>query len=239
MKYVCRQVSPEHQESPMMVWDDMEDNEIYAGLFLVPDRWCKGIREKELEDVRHNMEDIIDEYNDIQNYGKSSYYKNFSEVVNDILPRKDGKKYSTQQIHKWKEMCENFEEDSRDYAKIFSIMTGTFWDCRAIHGCSQGDYAEVIYNTEMWTDKAIECLETEYFNLGSEWMCDFTGIEDNTEIDENCIDEYISDGAGVYAYSWNNDDIKQELADNIGCDAKDVIMFEYAGSYSTSVYKRI
>ena len=237
MKYVCRQINPEYQESPMYL-NGMEDDVIYAGLFLVPVRGCVGIREKELENIRQNMEDVISEYEDIQNCGYSIYYKNFTEVVNDIFPRKDGKHYNSKQIHEWKEIAENFDEDSEDYARICSLVTGAKWEYKNIRGCCQGDYAEVIYNTEMWTDKAIECIETEYFNTGSEWMCDYSGIEDTEKITANCVDNSY-DTVSVYTYSWDDDDIRQELADSIGCDVNDVVMFEYKGSHSVADYERV
>ena len=49
MKYICRQVNPAYQESPMYrdrgIW-----NEIYDRLFLIPTDHCYGIRNDVLRD---------------------------------------------------------------------------------------------------------------------------------------------------------------------------------------------
>ena len=55
MKYICRQVDPAYQESPMYGYIDVW-NEIYDRLFLVPKDRCYGIRNDVLKDFFNNIE---------------------------------------------------------------------------------------------------------------------------------------------------------------------------------------
>lgn len=54
MKYICKQVDPAYQESPMYrdrgIW-----NEIYDRLFLIPTDHCYGIRNDILKDFFNNF----------------------------------------------------------------------------------------------------------------------------------------------------------------------------------------
>ena len=54
MKYICRQVNPAYQESPMY-GDKDRWNEIYDRLFLVPADHCYGIRNDILKDFFNNF----------------------------------------------------------------------------------------------------------------------------------------------------------------------------------------
>ena len=67
----------------------------------------------------------------------------------------------------------------------------------------------------------LEAFEIEYFNTGSEWIVDegdFNPDEDNPE--------EIS-GYSIYCTSWNDEGIKQEIADSVGVDIDDVILFPF------------
>ena len=56
MKYICRQVNPVYQESP--IYGDMDVwNKIYDRLFLVPTDHCYGIRNDVLKDFFNNVEE--------------------------------------------------------------------------------------------------------------------------------------------------------------------------------------
>ena len=74
MKYICRQVNPAYQESPMYRDRDIW-NEMYDRLFLVTTDRCYGIRNDILKDFFDNVEEAADEWDAIKE--KSSYRRLF------------------------------------------------------------------------------------------------------------------------------------------------------------------
>lgn len=101
------------------------------------------------------------------------------------------------------------------------LLTGRKYRYRTIHGCSQGDWQEIIYPAEYgrnWFD----AFETEYFNTGTEWTVDPDG---------DCF--------SVYVISWSDDGIRREIADACGCNADDVVLLRFIGWRKTPEYEEV
>lgn len=233
MKYICRQVNPEYQESP--IYDRL--GEIYNRLFLVPTENCYGIRNDVLKDFFNNVEEAANEWYAIKE--KSSYrtYDNITEILNNLLYREDGKKWNTRQVHAWKEILDGWDEDEESVVlKALDLYYGGDWDSRQIRGCCQGDWALVYFDSSEWSKESIEALEIEYFNLGEEWICSCAPITD--EEAEEATEEDTTDEVWVYVYSWNEESKRKEIADAIGCNENEVVMFKHCGVVNYSVYSR-
>lgn len=237
MKYICRQVNPAYQESPMYRDIDMR-NEIYNKLFLIPTEHCYGIRNDVLKDFFNNVEEAADEWYAIKE--KSSYrtYDTITEILNNLLYREDGKKWNTRQAHAWKEILGSWDEDEeRIVLKALDLYYGGNWDSRQINGCCQGDWALVYFDSSEWSKESIEALEIEYFNLGEEWACSCTPITD--EEAKEATEEDTTDEVWVYVYSWDEENKRKEIADAIGCNENEVVMFKHCGVVNYSVYDRV
>lgn len=237
MKYICRQVNPVYQESPIYEYRDMW-NEMYDKLFLVPTDCCYGIRNDILKDFFDNVEEAADAWYAVKE--KSSYriHNTITEILNDLLCREDGKKWNARQAHAWKEILDSWDEDEeRIVLKALDLYYGGDWDSRQIHGCCQGDWALIYFDSSMWTKESIEALEIEYFNLGEEWVCSCTPITD--EEAEEATEEDTVDEVWVYVYSWDEEGKRKEIADTIGCNENEVVMFEHRGVVNHSVYGRV
>lgn len=101
------------------------------------------------------------------------------------------------------------------------LLTGRKYRYGTIHGCSQGDWQEIIYPAEYgrnWFD----AFETEYFNTGTEWTVDPDG---------DCF--------SVYVISWSDDGIRREIADACGCNADDVVLLRFIGWRKTPEYEEV
>lgn len=236
MKYIARQINPEYQSSPMWTFFD-ESN--YDGLFILADRGCKGINEDVYNEFVEQLEAVQTE---IENgFGEYSWqYENFTECLKFELY--NGLEKDNYNVEEWEKLFENFDADSYDdVCRALSLIDGNEWDYQSIHGCVQREWAYVIYNTSLWDENAINKIEIEYFNLGTEWAVSFDGIEiDENEIDNDFdIADSVDDWCTMYVYNWSDDGQRAEIADAIGCKAEDVIMFEYAGSYSTPIYSKV
>lgn len=103
--------------------------------------------------------------------------------------------------------------------RALHIVTGKRYDVRTIRGYSQGDWQNAYFPVDDYTRDALDILEADYFNTGSEWI--------------------INDGFSIYAYSWNNDGIRAEIADAAGGDPADVILYTFDGWQKTPVYAEV
>lgn len=208
-----------------------------TGCFLSPTDHCYGIRNDVLKDFFDNVEEAADAWYAVKE--KSSYrtYNTITEVLNNLLFREDGKKWNTRQAHAWKEILDSWNENDEEIVlKALDFYYGGDWDSKQIYGCSQGDWALVYFDSCKWSKESIKALEIEYFNLGEEWICSCTPMTD--EEAEEATEEDIIDGVWVYVYSWDEEDKRKEIADVIGCNENEVVMFKHCEVVSYDVYSK-
>ena len=220
MKIYAKQINPAYQESPLF-YDDMFPNDIAVCGNREYIEHCPEVfnlvysvlSEGELAELLENKN------------GWKNWYKNITEAITDYLPP-EKEKYSTKDIGALKRLvlqyaqCSSREEDSI-LCSVLSIVTGHKWDCRKICGCTQSEWNYIYYPVDEWSKAALEAFEAVYFNTGSEWIIDegdFNPDKDNPE--------EIS-GYSVYCVSWNDDGIKQEIANSAGVNIDDVILFPF------------
>lgn len=221
MKIYAKQINPAYQESPLFYDDEFfPDNIAVCGnceyIEHCPEvfnRVYSVLSDGELAELLENKN------------GWKTWYKNITEAVIDYLPP-EKEKYSAKDIGALKRLvlqyaeCSSREENSI-LCTILSIVTGRKWDCRMISGCVQREWNYIYYPIDEWSKAAIEAFEVEYFNTGSEWIID----EGDFNPEEN-DPEKIS-GYSIYCTSWNDEGIKQEIADSVGVDIDDVILFPF------------
>ena len=232
MKIYARQINPAYQDSSIFEDDGMGTEYINVCGNRDYERRTSNLfdRVKECLDAGELASDIKAVME------KSSYaiYENVTEAINNQLWRDDGKSYSTRQIGKLRKLvlqyseCSSSEED-QILVDVLSIVTGEEWDCKEIRGCCQGEWNNVYYPVEKWTEESLEAFETMYFNTGSEWV-----IHDEETEPESPED--IS-GYSVYCISWNDEGIKKELAEAAGVEPEEIIMYAYDHSVSVPVYR--
>ena len=106
--------------------------------------------------------------------------------------------------------------------RALHIVTGKRYETRTIRGCCQGDWQDIYYPVDDYTRAALDILEADYFNTGTEWIVDVDGCE-----------------TGVYTYSWNSADTREEIAGAVGVDPADVVLLEFAGWNRTAAYREV
>ena len=106
--------------------------------------------------------------------------------------------------------------------RALHIVTGKRYDVRTIRGCCQGDWQNVYFPVDDYTPAALDILEADYFNTGSEWIVDPDG-----------------ESVSVYAYSWNIDGIRAELADAISEEPENIVLQAFTGWSKTAVYAEV
>lgn len=228
MKYYTRQIAPEYQESPLYMEDWPENVYVFGNRYYTE-------HAEELQDIRAALYNIAEEWEAMQD-GRP-YTKNLHAAIWYELPRDSGKGYTRAErleIVQLAEECADCfswsDEEIKIMLRALEIAHGEEYDSATIRGCCQGDWQKIIYPARHgrgW----LEAFEAEYFNTGTEWE-----IHDGEEAPEDPED--IS-GYSVYCVSWNEAGQRQEIADVIGCDPSDVIMYEFTGYARTACYKEI
>ena len=107
---------------------------------------------------------------------------------------------------------------SKAVVDILSIWTDSPWEYCTIRGCSHGEWQNVYYDTAYYPPKDIERIQMDYFNLGTQW-----------EVLDEDGDEYYN----VYCYSYNDNDLKKEIANSIGKDVSEISFEKFVD------YKRV
>ena len=228
----CKEVAPELQESPLFHDDLFPDN-----ITLTGNRDYKS-HETELFSRVHEVlqaGELTEVLEDIENGGYySNVYRSFTEAVNDLLPpEKD--KYSTKDIHALKTLVKAYQKARRQdengpICQVLSIVSGVKYDWKTLRGCCQGDWIECFYPVAEWSREALDDLETEYFNTGSEWIVD----DGEFNPDEDSL--LNINGCSIYCHSGSDDGIKQEIANSFGGVAADVVLYHFARWSRSAVY---
>lgn len=244
-KVYARQINPEYQE-PQLFFISAKDHawhwedDYYAGLAVMPLRGYYDYMPDVVRRVYDTLHDgeLADVLDDIQRgpgyWGYDQYDGSRTKAISDYLPaeKANGKRYATREIKRLSEIISGaYDPDTDDLCAVLSIVTGQGWTSRQITGCCQGDWREIVYPVEKYDKEAIEILECEYFNLGTEWM-----VHDSDEAPE--CPEDIS-GWCIYCHGWNDDAVRAEIADAAGCNPEELTMYKYAGSHFVAEYEEV
>lgn len=113
---------------------------------------------------------------------------------------------------------------------ILSAATGKDYDYLEVNGDVQREWQDVYYPTDEWSADMIRDLGVRYFNNGSAWFCVDAGDAESEDPEQLWKSQ---DGFYHYSTEWNDEKIRQELADNVGCDPEYLKMFPFAGYITT------
>ena len=221
MKIYAQQVPPEYQESPF----DYND---YTGIILTGNRDYKGIAPEWFDDLENKLSEALEEWEALQD-GRG-WYDNWAAVLDDLLAPDGREPYTRAERLEWAALVNawpathNGLEELRLILDALRLITGRRWEWRTLRGCCQGDWIDCYYPADDWSDAALDALEVEYFNTGTEW----------------CIKENEDDpGYCQYCTGWNNDLIRAEIAETAGVNPADVILYEFNGWSRSASYKEV
>ena len=109
--------------------------------------------------------------------------------------------------------------------RALQLTTGKKYAVKILRGNSQSDWIECYYPADEYTNKELDILESEYFNLGTEWI-----IHDG-DTAPNGPDEI--EGYSLYCY----DDPRREIALCADTTPENVVLWEFDGWTHTPRYK--
>ena len=204
IKYWARQVNPEWQEDDLFYtyknkqtghyelgWND----EGYINDIIITGN--KEFHTWHTQEYDKIMEigNVYYEYETLLNpKSNHCYWNSITEFINAYLPKSNGGKYSTKEIHKWKELLERYatrwnEDDIAEDA--LELMTGKKWREIKLLGCCQSDW-QYGYASEDVSEEYVRYVEMCYFNTGSEYIV----FEDRNDFKHN------ETGCSMYVDSW-------------------------------------
>lgn len=229
-KIYCKQVPPEHQEDDLF-WVSK------GNLRFNDERYEENVIINGNEDYRGYCTQAYEKLKKIDSYigyeydltkephSNHCYWNSVSDLINYYFSKENGKKYSTKEIHQWKELLDNWNEKEEDIVKALKLITGKEWRKKIIRGSMQREWQE-IYVSEEITDKDVDYIEMCYFNTGTEWFI----YESEKDFEE---DNY---SYSLYVDGWN---VKTNLAERIGCKEEELVVMEFDGWNNTPRYKEI
>ena len=199
--YYFKRIENSFVESPLWIFEGEEYTNEYSNSAILGNKELRALAPEWIETVYKNLDNIAEGVQEIEagRWEYHSYADTLTELFNNYLPRRDGKKYSTQAIHKLHKAFSEYSGGWMTYTTTddeltclcacLSAMTGIEYDYFRLVGCCQGDINWLVApaNTDRET---VEQAEAEYFNIGEEyrglWVdpedyCDEWTEEDTTE----------------------------------------------------------
>lgn len=235
-KYYAKQIDPEYQTDNLFynfkdkagnyqttMLDDFYNNNVV----IDGNRDFISLTTNEYDDIKNNIYDVALEYDAIKNKHGGYYgaWDNFTQLINYYF--KGVKKYTTKDIHLWRLLLEEYMQNynlTKDIViKALKLMTGITWRAFWLRGIMQSEY-QSGYASEYLTDKDLEYIEACYFNTGTEYIV----FENKKDFNKNY------NGVSYYICSY---DVKDALSALIGCDPKDLIIYDFDGYTKTPKYK--
>lgn len=176
-----------------------------------------------------DMERDFAEFEGMEIYGNRDYESRTSQTFDNVRAALYHDNFDAFDVaegdeKKLHELAEKYAYPGRNEEIItaaLSVVTGQKWDHMQICGSCQSDWNIIYYRPELWSAAALRAFEIEYFNTGTEWSVQ----------DEN--GEAIT---SVYTYEHNQE--KEEIAEALGVNTADIVLYRFDGWTKTEKYKR-
>ncbi len=213
-KIVAKQVPPDYQESP---WDYDERYDRYV---VIGGRNWRDYT-TEAYDTTRFCEEWFDDWEDMKNpeaeWIKSMSVREFLDF--EEIKKTSGEPWTKDEVSRWIKLLNGhyLQHEEDEVCEMLSLLDGGNWQHATLNGCAQREWADCYYDADVITDEGIQRIEANYFNLGTEWI--------------------INDDCGVYCYGWDDDTVRQELADATGCEPEEIEMHKFTGWTSVAEYE--
>ena len=126
-----------------------------------------------------------------------------------------------------------YRDEQQELCCIVNALTGRNYTYRCIRGSSQGELNYMYYEADKWSAEGLEAFEIEYWNEGTEWNV----LWSFSDSDDEDIDDFDdSSEFRTYCHKYDDDDIKAEIADSVGCKPEEVTLYKFNGWIKTPSY---
>lgn len=220
-KIIAKQVPPEYQESPLYICGE----EAFEGLEVYGNRYLNRHTSDLFDSLLIILDDLAEDWQYLQD-GKPEYtsWGNMRDALERFAPREDGRRYTRAERLQWVDLLHRWrhtDEEATIFCEVLELITGTARKFAMLRGCCQDDWQYIIYPAK-WTHETLNAFEVEYFNLGTEWEIQEGEDEDNT----------------YYLYCTSYDP-RAEIAEIVGTEPENIILYEFDGWEHTPKYKEV
>lgn len=205
IKYIIREVEPEATDFSSYFEDDFlkgesGNNDFCENLFVVDYDYygrISGFNIEKYKNVVSQAENIIDCFDDVES--KYNTYNSYKQVIEDYL----NCKYSPKLCHNLKVWANgNSATKPEGIADFLTITTGKKWNIKEVRGYFQGDFVQVVYCTDVYSDFDSKKYGEIYLGCGKEFAV--------IELDENGKEDFATYGYIIAdCEAWTDSDYKK------------------------------
>ena len=207
-----KQVPPECQESPFFYMvNEMGIDMVYPGISIYGNRDYKDYTTEKFNDVMLYAYQVADLIQDY--FDGDNTYDSIEDIVLQFFEP------VVKDWDLWTKTLKNYDETDDDICNMLFLLTGEKYNYSMIRGDFQGEWQKIYFPIERYTSKDIKRITAEYFNTGSEW-----------------IDE---DNCSYYSVEWNEDAIKQDLAEWSGIPVEEIKLLKFIGYKKIVQYEEV
>lgn len=201
-KYVFRQVPPEVMDCSTFFdtdcFTEAAGDFSYTLFILYSDRGrTYGFNIEDYKDVQAQADGIVDGFSDVaENY--TDFFKSYKHVMEYY-----GIEYSGKKCHALKEWAKEADTDKIDcIAEYLTITTGKKWETTCARGYCQGDYVDILYCTEHYTEKDVVAYGEIFLGACTEFSLK------EPENDWEVYGFFVAD-----SQAWRDEDVKKLLCE--------------------------
>lgn len=207
-KYVFRQVPPGYMDCSTFFDTDCFTEAAggfsYTLFILYYDHGrLYGLNSKDYENVVSNADGIVDGFEEVKD--GITNWRGEKESYKDVM-KYYGIEYNPTRCHALKEWAENADTAKIDtIAEYLSITTGKKWETTCARGYCQGDYVDILYCTEHYTEKDAVAYGEIYLGACTEFS-----------LKEPCEELEVYGFFVADSQAWRDEDVKKLLCEQEG-----------------------
>lgn len=235
-KYLFKEVSPESCDFSWYFdcdcFDEKSGDYNNTLFILYYDRnGYTGINSEEYNNLCDKIYDLFAVFEEVENNetdsnGKRVTYKDYIDYY--------GIKYNSTICHKLKLLYKTYngDIDTSIVAAYLRITTGKEWRETSVTGYCQGDYVDIIYCSDNYTEQSAQEAGNVFLGCAKEFSC--TDYDDNGQLDENttCYGYIVADNL-----AFTDEEYKKVIASYQGCKPEE-IRLEMIDYHSMKTYTK-
>lgn len=250
--YYARQVPPEEQYYD--IDEELTELEISIIETYAGSRYSEIINNDipngSMSQFADTMNEITNDFDTFfQNGGKPSeqdledgraQYASLEEEVNTELPKKDGSKYTEEEMKEWRNVFERYSKTNATHevlTQVMELQTGEKFVKVSLKGSSQGEDVTAVIPEKLYTEEFVEDIEAKYWNEGVEYLVfedDSGKIRSLEDLQEH--DVFEDDSVSFYLPSYKS---AERLAVALGAKKGELTVYDFEGYEKTPKYEKV
>lgn len=232
MKNIIREIPGEHAELSFYFDGDCFNENAgdygYTLFILFRDRYSlSGLNIEEYKRIVERAEGISEGFYDVEHKESAwTSYETYKQVMQDW-----GIDYTSHKCHLLKEWYKGGGEvdGAESIAAFLSITTGKEWDVSSAYGYCQGDYVEIVYCKQYYSEN-VEKYGEIWLGAAKEFCV--IDLDENGEETDSCYGYIVAD-----CEARDDDDYKRLVCEMAGINPEETRLEMIDGYYTYTKYE--